>query len=231
MTAIAVYLCLRRRCSRRGSLFDRGVTPIGDEEIASWKVKGSNVNNEKVGMRPIHASNTSTFTHRKAPSLIQYQTSARPSLDIISPQTPRSFVRKQSFDLPQSPPMAVLAKAPNSRSGLTDEAVPGDDPFLPSPKRMPSKISKLPPSSPTTNHRTRGSRSSSVKSLAEARPIGDTELSPTRTSTDIVSPSRGQSRIYSTSTAPPRLSFHDNDVITKLSPPPTRRNDIGWAIG
>ncbi|KAL2269974.1 hypothetical protein VTJ83DRAFT_2158 [Remersonia thermophila] len=55
--------------------------------------------------------------------------------------------RKTSFDkaLPQTP---IQARAPNSRAGLTDETVPGDDPFiLPSPghRRGLSRLSKPPP--------------------------------------------------------------------------------------
>ena len=46
----------------------------------------------------------------------------------------------------QSPRMALqYARAPNSRAGLTDESVPGDPSFLPAPKRLPSRLSKMPP--------------------------------------------------------------------------------------
>ncbi|CAK7233506.1 hypothetical protein SCUCBS95973_008617 [Sporothrix curviconia] len=46
----------------------------------------------------------------------------------------------------QSPSTALQhARAPNSRAGLTDETVPGDPSFLPPPKRLPSRLLKMPP--------------------------------------------------------------------------------------
>ncbi len=45
--------------------------------------------------------------------------------------------------MPDSP--AFLAKAPNSRVGLTDETVPGAYPYIPPIKRQPSRLSKQPP--------------------------------------------------------------------------------------
>ncbi|ORY62075.1 uncharacterized protein BCR38DRAFT_346293 [Pseudomassariella vexata] len=228
---IGVYLCSRNRRLKRLAIFNRGITPIDDDEIATWKVnRSSNENNEKDVARRKHDSSNSTYTH-KAPSLIQYHNgSTRPSLD-VSPRSPHSFIRKQSMDLPPSPPSAVLAKAPNSRSGLTDEAIPGDYPYLPSPRRQPSKLSKL-PNLPAGTHRARGSRSSSIKSFADAWHGENLELSP-RTSTDHSS-TRAYSRIYSNAAAPPRPSFGDlaeTNLFTGLSPPPLHRNDIGRAIG
>jgi hypothetical protein len=68
--------------------------------------------------------------------------------------------------LPQTP---IQARAPNSRPGLTDESVPGDDPFImpQSPKRAAARLAKPPPLSfagafgPRVHHvRGRSSRSS-----------------------------------------------------------------------
>ncbi|KAI1774941.1 hypothetical protein F4818DRAFT_56559 [Hypoxylon cercidicola] len=232
LIAAAAYLCTGGRRKRIPG-FNRGITPIGDDEIATWK---SNRSAEKVTdrytMRPSHSQNASTST-RRAPSVIQYQHGGRPSLDVVS--SPRSFIDgKYSFDLPQAPG-AVLAKAPNARSGLTDEMVPGDDPFLPSPKRHPSRLHKLPPNSPSMHGRTKGSRSSSLRSFAEAawRYGEGVETSSPRGSSD--AHSRNHHRIYSNSTLPPppRLSFGDNEQLTGLSPPPSRRQDstIGLAVG
>jgi hypothetical protein len=62
----------------------------------------------------------------------------------------------------QEPP-AFIAKAPNSRVGLTDEAVPGADAFITPPKRRSSRLSKAPPG----HARTKSGRSSiSVKSTS-----------------------------------------------------------------
>ncbi|KAH9904143.1 hypothetical protein F4778DRAFT_84033 [Xylariomycetidae sp. FL2044] len=221
LVIILAYLCARGR-RKRTPLFNRGITPIGDDEIASWKInRTSEKPEDRYTRRPVRTPNTSTST-RRAPSVIQYQNDGRPSMDIISP---RSFINdKYSFDLPRAPG-AVLARAPNARSGLTDETVPGDDPFLPSPKRSPSKLHKSPADSPT---RTRGSRSNSIKSFADHW-RGSFEVSP-RISNDS---RRGHSRIYSSSSIPPRLSLGDHEQFTGLSPPPSRRKDstIGQAIG
>ncbi|KAK6070196.1 hypothetical protein SCUP234_10256 [Seiridium cupressi] len=241
--AVSLYLCLRNR-RRRAKLFNRGVTPIDDDEIATWKV--NRTGNEKGGDRfTSRNSVTSNYTHRKAPSnsVIQYQSQIRPSIE-ISPRSPRSFTQKQSFEVPQTPQTAVLAVAPNARSGLTDETVPGDEPFVASPRRQASKkLYKAPPNSPPIGHRprvSRGSRSSSVRSFADAWYGDNTAISP-RTSNDFHSANRVPSRVYSTSTAPPRLSFgeagpfvslSDNEPLTTvLSPPPLHRTEIGRAIG
>ncbi|KAI1488669.1 hypothetical protein F5X96DRAFT_62972 [Biscogniauxia mediterranea] len=269
----AACFCVRRR--RRGASFlRRGITPIGDEEIATWKMDRAGSSGEKDEERggndhhhrytTHHTPNASTSTSRRAPSVIQYQSSgARPSLEPVSP---RSFIsnhshshHKFSLDLassspPRPPDAAVLARAPNARSGLTDETVPGDDPFLPSPKRHPSRLQKTPPSgssSPSAsashyyhNHhnyhhvRTKGSRSSSLKSFADGLPGSIAGDGSPRASKDIY-PRRTHSRIYSSSSIPPRLSFGggDADAFTGLSPPPSRRADntttatIGQALG
>ncbi|XXG98126.1 hypothetical protein Hte_004447 [Hypoxylon texense] len=234
LIATAAYLCTGGRRKRIPG-FNRGITPIGDDEIATWK---SNRSAEKVAdrytSRPSHSQNASTST-RRAPSVIQYQHGGRPSLDVVS--SPRSFIDgKYSFDLPQAPG-AVLARAPNARSGLTDDMVPGDDPFLPSPKRHPSRLHKLPPGSPSMHGRTKGSRSSSLRSFAEAawrQGEGAETTSSPRGSSDAHS-RNNHYRIYSNSTIPPppRLSFGDNEQLTGLSPPPSRRQDssIGLAVG
>ncbi|KAF3067170.1 hypothetical protein GL218_08772 [Daldinia childiae] len=229
LIAVAAYLCTGDR-RRRLPMFNRGITPIGDDEIATWK---SNRSAEKVNRyttRPVHSQNGSTSTStRRAPSLIQYQNGARPSLEVISP---RSFIGdKNSFDLQQIPG-AVLARAPNARSGLTDEAVPGDDPFLPAPRRYPSRLHKLPPNSPVMNSR-KESRSNSLRSFSEPSwRDSAVETSTPRASNEGYARSH---RIYSNSPLPPppRLSYGENDQFTGLSPPPSRRNEstIGLAVG
>ncbi|KAI2611988.1 hypothetical protein GGR54DRAFT_338494 [Hypoxylon sp. NC1633] len=233
LIAVAAYLCTGGR-RKRLPMFKRGITPIGDDEIATWKSNRSAEKVDRYTTRPSHSQNASTATStRRAPSLIQYQNGARPSLEVASP---RSFIGggKHSFDLPQAPG-AVLARAPNARSGLTDDIIPGDDPFLPSPKRHPSRLHKLPPNSPSLHGRTKGSRSSSLRSFAEAAwRLGDAqETSSPRGSSDAYS--RNHNRIYSSSSIPPppRLSFGDSEQLTGLSPPPSRRNDstIGLAVG
>lgn len=232
--AIGVYLmCLRNRQARRRlPLFNRGITPIPDDEIASWKVKKPR--SEKSPVR-YTTRNPGTYGHKKAPSqtpsLIQYHNPGKMSLD-YAPHSPMSFLGRHSNDLPQSPQSAVLAKAPNARTGLTDQAVPGDDPFLPAPRRQPSRLHKL-PGSPAAPQRSRGgSRSNSMRSFAEVW-YGEnmSSLSPRASSEVMPASTRGGfSRVYSTSTAPPCLSLTD-DMMGGLSPPPPHRTEIGRALG
>ncbi|KAI0160927.1 hypothetical protein GGR52DRAFT_152723 [Hypoxylon sp. FL1284] len=235
LIAVAAYLCTGKR-RRRIPVFNRGVTPIGDDEIATWKL---NKSAEKVTDRyttmPSHSQNPSIATStRKAPSVIQYQNGVRPSLDVVS--SPRSFIDgRYSLDMPQTPG-AVLARAPNARSGLTDDMVPGDDPFLPSPRRHTSRLHKLPSSPPSIYNKTKESRSSSLRSHVEAawQQAEGAEQWPPESSND--ARSRSHHRIYSDSNfpPPPRLDFGDNEQLTGLSPPPSRRKDsatIGVAVG
>ncbi|KAI1265748.1 hypothetical protein F5Y18DRAFT_426837 [Xylariaceae sp. FL1019] len=203
--------CVR---ARRRRVFNRGITPIGDEEIASWKVPQGDEKEfevERYTARPSHASKGSTSSTKRA-TTIQY--SGRPSADVAA--SSRSFVsHKYSMEFPLSPPeaIAVVARAPNARSGLTDESVPGDDPFITLPRRQPSRLQKIPPSTPGTPR----SRSNSMKSHTGAWPGSNAEYGV------------GHSRMYSTSSMPPLPSRSENEVYTDSSPLPSHM--IGQAIG
>ncbi|KAK0730470.1 hypothetical protein B0H67DRAFT_596601 [Lasiosphaeris hirsuta] len=230
-----LLLCWRFR-QRRLRIFARGISPIDDDEIATWKVP----QNEKFGQLggdtdvggsgdgPSHVKHVSTSSIKKPPSVIVYSNAQgqgvyRHSSDNDSP-------RGMSFDkaLPQTP---IQARAPNARTGLTDESVPGDEPFLPSPKRHTSRLSKLPPglsSSQRRAHvRTRSSRSS-TRSFGDYA-SSELELSQ-RHSHDYIP---RHHNIYSSSSIPPRLSFSDDSVFSGgLSPRPLLHDqEIGRAIG
>ncbi|KAK0630065.1 hypothetical protein B0T17DRAFT_527425, partial [Bombardia bombarda] len=265
-------------------LFARGISPIDDDEIATWKMprtekasmgmpSGETYSRSEAASTPIaavattttaaaaaagardgavtlptHVKHTSTSSIKKPPSVIVYSNAhgqGRSSDD----GSPRSFAHaayaggygRTSLDrtLPQTP---IQARAPNARPGLTDETVPGDDPFLPSPKRRPSRLSKLPPgfSSHRRAHhaRARSSRSSTRSFGDYGYGYGyggsggsDVGLSP-RHSHDYITSSHHDnsqhSRVYSSSSIPPRLSFGDEALI---SPRPLFREDeIGRAI-
>jgi hypothetical protein len=265
----AVMICLRCRRQRR-PFFARGISPIDDDEIATWKTS----RDEKAALagagaaagtrapdsgnyttrNVAHGKHPSTTSIRKPPSVIVYQ--GRHSQQLPRPSgegSPRSIYNspgakgRVSFDheVAQAP---VLAVAPNARAGLTDEAVPGADPFLPSPKRQTSRLSKVPPNitPPRGNHshtRTRSSRSSMRSFGADCGYYtgSDMELSP-RTSNDYYynnnhnnsNVRHGHSRVYSSSSVPPRLSFSEDGAVGGLSPRPLFRDDdamIGRAIG
>lgn len=246
-----VLLCMRSR-RRRLSCFARGISPIDDDEIATWKM----ARGEKASLvgaaaatavspdRPGHAKQPSSSSIKKPPSVIIYpsrnsQSAPRRSGEVSPRSMPNSSGShgKTSFekDLPRTPVQAV---APNARAGLTDETIPGDEPFLPSPKRLPSRLSKGPPqSSPRntrTHARTRSSRSS-TRSFGEYVHYGSSEmeLSPRGSQEPLYTQRTSRPRIYSSSSVPPRLSLSDDAVMGGLSPRPLllRDNEIGRAIG
>ncbi|KAK4242376.1 hypothetical protein C8A03DRAFT_11472 [Achaetomium macrosporum] len=277
----AVLLCRRCRRRRRLPFLPRGVSPIDDDEIERWKGNRSEKGSFHVGDTdveadgalsketgaPSHAKHSSTSSVKKPPSVIVYSSPHnRHSTDA---QSRRSIARdhpayggKSSFDktLPQTP---IQARAPNARAGLTDESVPGDAPFLPKPKRTPSRLSKVSHSS-AKERRARHARARSSRS--STRSFGDyyyyhgtgggaggsgagseLELSP-RLSHDHVhiarhsshskyhsgTPRGSHSRVYSSSSIPPRLSFGDEVLYGGLSPAwPrfAREGEIGRAIG
>ncbi|KXJ91921.1 hypothetical protein Micbo1qcDRAFT_58442 [Microdochium bolleyi] len=222
--AVGTFFWIKRRRARRGSLFNRGITPIGDDEIESWKIGPSR---EK---QPYH-SHSPSGSSVKSPSIIQYQMGGvRPSFDLSSPMPVLN--NKISLDFPQAPGTAVLARAPNARSGLTDDAIPGDEPFVESSlKRQPSKLSKRQTSTgrASMDQRGRGSRANSMKNS----PDHGKSFDPPRQSSD--GSRKGHSRIYSSSSTPPALSSSECAHYSALSPPPPpsrgRKEDIGRAIG
>ncbi|KAK0703752.1 hypothetical protein B0T26DRAFT_658736 [Lasiosphaeria miniovina] len=290
MIVAAVLICWRYWQRRRLHFFARGISPIDDDEIATWKVPrsekveypGGDTDGEAAaaaggttaaaaagtgsGHResgsPSHGKHASTSSAKKPPSVIVYSNALGQGYRVSSDEgSPRSFVhnstrvsytggRKLSLDkaLPQTP---IQARAPNARAGLTDEAIPGDEPFLPSPKRQTSRLSKLPPTflsqhrrAASHHHhlRTRSSRSSTRSFAGYERSAAgsDMELSP-RHSHDAYPTHSGHSRVYSSSSIPPRLSFGDEGVFGgSLSSPSASRpwfrdefhgDNIGRAIG
>ncbi|KAM0279492.1 hypothetical protein ACHAQH_004553 [Verticillium albo-atrum] len=255
-----ILVCYRYRQGRL-PFINRGITPIDDEEIESWKYrKEAEGTTEKTPTSL--TKHASTASLKKPPSVVIYQNhnqyQPRPSGES---QSPYSFTfnsgGKKSIEVPQTP---VLARAPNSRPGLTDEAVQGDDAFIPCPKRQTSRLSKYPPNSSATSPRgthgrTQSSRSSFSVGSSSVRDqwygyghgfYADTELSPRSSNEQLsnftqhafhtpsasFSEQRTHHRVYSTSSIPPRLSL-DNDVqLDGLSPrPPVRQCEIGRAIG
>jgi len=278
LIAAAILLYRRRRRSRLPFL-SRGISPIDDDEIERWKsprdekarYQGGDTDAEadaafdKETGAPSHAKHPSTSSMKKPPSVIVYSRAhdaqgARYSTDA---ESRRSFAQnhpayngKTSFDkaLPQTP---IQARAPNARAGLTDESVPGDEPFIPSLKRTPSRLSKLPPNSSMgrrAHHARARSSRSSTRSFGGDYPYygnggsrtgSDLELSP-RHSHDHLrhshhhsrsfggGPRGSHSRVYSSSSIPPRLSFGEEVLYGGLSPARPRfpgEGEIGRAIG
>ncbi|KAF3769131.1 hypothetical protein M406DRAFT_107730 [Cryphonectria parasitica EP155] len=242
-----IWACLRYR-RRRSRLFGRGITPIGDDEIETWKghrnEKGLGDGNQRHAAPPFsssdpnsrgHQKQESTSSTKKPPSVIVY---ARRSEEqwARSPSTPGHYGQsswdggKTSFDkeLPFTP---IHARAPNAREGLTDEAIPGDVPFVQSPKRQGSRLYKPPRAPPHAHTRHKSSRSSS-----SLHRLGDgvrySDVDEYRYSHEgYQNRSRGCSV---SSPPPPRLSLSRDwpDGNGGLSPRPlVRPDEIGRAIG
>lgn len=335
IAGLAVWYHRYRR--KRVPLFDRGITPVDDEEIESWKISPEERAEKHVpsvatktsltitvprssesNARSLRPSTTgrdgpaakaasdplppTTPIKRSPSSVIVYQhqgSSSSPAIpgyrrsEELSPGSTASSCglagsrygrASMDRDVPQTP---ILARAPNAREGLTDQSIPGDEPYIPLPKRQPSRLSKNSPqiTSPRLAHtRTRSSRSS-LRSfgLGWDHPHSPQQQHPQspqcgqgpygyygggseqelpragRASSDYPRSSGGaglagyspphhrsnnyphyhrhhhqysgassHSRVYSTSSIPPSLSFSD-DVFG--SPKPLLREDIGRAIG
>jgi len=114
------------RCFRRNRLglswnTKRGVTPIDDDEIATWRG-----DTQPMAQTPQH--------HRKSSSIVFTPASDLHYSPYLGPFPPRS-----AEGAPASPP---IARAPNARCGLTDEAIPGAQPFIQQSRRQSSKLSK-----------------------------------------------------------------------------------------
>ncbi|KAH6604749.1 hypothetical protein Trco_006456 [Trichoderma cornu-damae] len=241
--AAVIYHRVRRR---RARFRNRGITPIDDEEIESWKIDrtrsvdaeekppdspSSAITEPRRAHHHSHHANTSVGSV-KSSSVIVYQN--RVSED--QPPWPPAHA-KRSVDMPPTP---VLARAPNSRPGLTDDTVRGDQAYV-NIKRTPS--TRLTKSGAPRHARTRSTRStrSSFGSSAKREQWYTSqtpEQSSPRPSADIYSkpapaPSSRRATISSPAYHVPRQRSRDDEVpLTGLSPRPVvLRSDIGRAIG
>lgn len=236
---IFLWRCTRKRSS--SGLFNRGITPIADEEIESWRNDRSDEKEpipepEPAKTKPQrqpstkshhqhHQQNSSVSSIQKPPSVIVYQNPAQYQPRASGEQSPRSAgpSYKRSMDNPQTP---ILARAPNARPGLTDEAVQGDDAFIPQIKRQPSRLTK-------SHSRHRSAYGAVGAGRDRWNGPGPDGLS--RKSADNIprrgSAARGHDRLYSATENPPRMSLDDSSP-AGLSPRPLlHRSEIGRAIG
>ena len=235
---IAAVLLLWR-CSRKRNfaLFNRGITPIADEEIESWKTEKNDGKESyrdpsmSTNRSPGHHAHNSSVSSAHKPSVIVYQTSTTSpnQSNFAGDQTPpRSLTHKPSVDLPQTP---ILARAPNSRPGLTDEAIQGDDAFI-HLKRQPSRLYKSQSGTPTRPQHNRH-RSAYTENTRD-RWYG--QSSDGRQSSDGILPrrstgQRGHERLYSVTATRPRMSLDQVTAPGGLSPRPVHKSEIGRAIG
>ena len=218
---------------RRFGFLIRGITPIADEEIESWKTEKAEEATPPPADGPRrHQPSMSASSIQKPASIIVYQRDAqyttRPSVD-RSPRSPGLPLPKSSIEVPAP----VLALAPNARPGLTDEMIQGDEAFVPRVKRQPSRLAKgrhqhsrstmSQASAPNSAHDWYGSNSES-----EALPRHSTGRRPRTPPPQ----SHGHKHVYSSPAIPPRHSFDDDVQAGGLSPRPLlHKSDIGRAIG
>ncbi|KAI9844422.1 MAG: hypothetical protein M1837_005623 [Sclerophora amabilis] len=133
-TLSCLVFCIRRHCihNRPSFLRSRMVTPIDDEEIASWRLDRSEKKSQSFSDYKSHGGESATWAH------------AVPGDD----DDDRSFA-------------VGFTRPPNSRAGLTDASIPGAEPFTPltpPPRRHSSR--KLQKPAPLYGHPTRSGRSS-----------------------------------------------------------------------
>ncbi|GAO15913.1 hypothetical protein UVI_02039370 [Ustilaginoidea virens] len=251
--AIGATLCCRDR-RRKARLFRRGITPIDDEEIESWKVgrgAGEKLSEDKAGQesRPnpvgckVHRPSGSIVSVQKPPAVITYPESSQPSPCSSRNRSMALLAsRKDGTDVPSIPIPAVLARAPNSRPGLSDESVQGADAFVAQAKRHPTRLAKNRPL--TTRHeRSKSTRATTSPRYTWYDDALDHPRSPRR-SADAVIPTcytMGQQDIEGMPlfrSSPPREFVHGHvdqePFLGGLSPRPRHKGqklDHPWAPG
>jgi hypothetical protein len=236
----ALALCCSAR-KRRSSFLRRGVTPIDDEEIATWRIDRSDEKELIIETKGGHVANNSVSSIQKPPSVIVYQQPTQNRGRLSEDRSPLSPLAlnppRSSMDAPAS---AVLARAPNSRPGLTDEAVQGDEAFIPQAKRQSPRHPKPLPESPRhargpsawANPSTRDPYLQGRNSHQQpsSRRSADTF---TRKLTPYHPAHPAHKRVYSSSSPPtPRLSTDEDVLFSGLAPRPVlRKSDVGRALG
>ncbi|RCI07806.1 hypothetical protein L249_5828 [Ophiocordyceps polyrhachis-furcata BCC 54312] len=274
--AVAVVVVCWWLPRRRRLLFRRGIaSPVDDEEIASWKTDRPGMmkkKNNKDNKTPMTTMTETTdepdndndndqggllarrqkAPSRKPASLIVYQTE-----DGTGPASPSTTAcRRSLIDMPSAPPTPVLARAPNARPGLTDEAVQGEDAFVGRPRRHASRLAKVGPPPLATrisrHHQQQQQQHGRSKSCAGHHPHHHHhhqhhhqhhhhsvhshqwygQARPPRRSADHAVPS--SSMTTNPSLSPARSSL-DEDVLLRALPPRVvvgeRKSEIGRAIG
>lgn len=231
---LVVVWCRARR--RKARLFRRGITPIDDEEIESWKVdREDEKKSSSERPRPSHHTNRSGGSISKPAGVIVYtpsQYNRRVSQEHVALST--SPQHKRSFDMS---PTSIQARAPNARPGLTDDAVQGDAAYLAQVKRQPSRLAKQPPVSGRHN------RAWSTRTISHGGDMHDQWYGadlPPRRSTDTFTrtqsvqnhPSSRNGHYSSPPNNPARSSLDEELLPGGLSPrPPVHKSEIGRAIG
>ncbi|KFY34598.1 hypothetical protein V494_06631 [Pseudogymnoascus sp. VKM F-4513 (FW-928)] len=118
------------RWQRNPKYHRRGISPVDDEEIERWRGRKE--------------------TYTEAPNRTAPKTHKRQSSSVVIVSNPPGwtwsaepspFGTRNSGETALSPP-PMVARAPNSRSGLTDGAILGADPFVPPIRRPSARLAK-----------------------------------------------------------------------------------------
>ncbi|KAG6074989.1 hypothetical protein E4U15_005859 [Claviceps sp. LM218 group G6] len=249
---ITIATILYRARRRRAKLFARAVTPIDDQEILSWKIDrresekpfGVEAVEHTYDQKPrqdsfhTHKASGSVGSIQKPASVIIYHDlsryTSRSSLSrdtsMMPPITPN---RADSIDMPPIP-VAVLARAPNSRPGLTDEAIQGEDAFIAQPKRQTARLPKSACPSRQWHERSNGAQTpTSPRTTTGYGQMVDSALLPRRSAeTLFLDTDLGSGDVDSWFTAPRWGSWDEEIFLGGLSPRPVvHRSEIGRAIG
>lgn len=200
----------------------RSATPLDDDEIESWRGTVIEQKHSPSDVDP-------TMLNRQGNSI---QMQASPGWTwTASPTSLRSGL-SPTTTVPDTP--AFLAKAPNSRVGLTDETVPGADPFIPPIKRQSSRLSKAPPGHNRSKSRRSSMSAKSVWSYNGGIGPNPSDKMPIWFDPDDHAIGRALSRTDRTMSNSPATSIFD-DVVGGLSPRPKSQarpwdKEIGRAI-
>jgi hypothetical protein len=202
LVLIGTAICLFCRY-RHGKAPYRGATPINEEEIQSWR--GTTV--EQKRQYPVIKPPSHVHTPR--------------GVSIESPGWTPTSTRSNN------PPPSFVAKAPNSRVGLTDEVVPGADPFVQTHKRQSSRLSKAPPGHSRTKSRRSSTSGKSSRSIGRRQTWYDPDDESTEKET-------GRTRDLDNCESP-GASICDGLSAGGLSPRPKpksweKKDEIGRAI-
>ncbi|RFU35958.1 hypothetical protein B7463_g294, partial [Scytalidium lignicola] len=147
-----IYFAFKYRRNHR-PFGRRGASPINDEEIATWRGGSDRKDNL------LRVSESELTPPRNTSGGRLFMDSSDQRLD-SSPTAVPTFGTFPSSNRINTRPSVV--RAPNARAGLTDDIIPGADPFIAPVKRKNSRLSKAPPG----HGRSRSSRSSmSTKSM------------------------------------------------------------------
>ncbi|EPE31552.1 hypothetical protein GLAREA_12308 [Glarea lozoyensis ATCC 20868] len=138
---ISLGTCLVVRYRKSKSPFShRGASPIDDEEIASWRSPSYEHKQPILPAypEPVQYASTIGVAHHHGWSW----DSESPRQQQTSPKHAHKVSNSPSTIIPESP--TSMARAPNSRTGLTDETKPGAEPYVATIKHQSSRLSKAP---------------------------------------------------------------------------------------